>query len=414
MLKTLRTVFTQKTQDGTTERLLQLALGYFATYILTGIAPKYFLNKAPGYPAMNDVYYMVYSTALSSIFCVFLVLIWGWWKFQSQGRITVLGVTFPREFLYIIPSGVCTAVVIPTTTLMYLLPISVMVAMIIMRASIIVVSRIVDSIQIKQGILDKKVYWEENAAVVFALLAVALSLLNFKGATAMVNETGNYAAFLGRLFVFDPRNFAFFANAAAMTILASYILAYAIRIYIMNYFKNTRKKGVPYDNKGFFAVEQLSASGTMLIVTIILLFFVTGNADAPKDFVVNFQNAFRLPHEQWLKAAIAGVPYGIGAFFSVFLFMFKGRTATFAGLVNRLTSLIAGTIATLIVFFLMAQKPPKMEDWIALVFIFIALWFLGKSEKKRACELAKAREIMPEPGSSMTCAPGAAPAAEQK
>jgi len=413
MIKTLKIVFSQKTHDGTTERLLQLALGYFATYIVTGIAPKYFLNTAPGYPAMNDVHYMVYSTALSSFFCVFLVILWQWYRFQSQERITVLGVTFPKEFLYIIPSGVCTAVVVPTTTLMYLLPISVMVAMIIMRASVIVVSRIVDSVQIYQGILKKKVYWEENVAVVFALLAVALQLLNFKGATLMVQETGNYASFFSQLFVFDARNFAFFTNAAAMTILTSYVLAYAVRIYIMNYFKNTRAKGVSYDNKGYFAVEQISASATMLLVTIAVVFFMTPDLADPRNFVANFQGAFSAPHEQWWKAAISGVPYGIGAFFSVFLFMFKGRTATFAGLVNRLTSLIAGTICTLLVFLLMAQKPPKAEDWVGLAIILIALYFLGKSEKKRACELAKEHEIELENNTEIACDPANGAAKKQ-
>jgi uncharacterized membrane protein len=125
----------------------------------------------------------------------------------------------------------------------------------------------------------------------------------------------------------------------------------------------------------------------------------------PKDFVANFQGAFLNAHKDWLKAAIAGVPYGIGAFFSVFLFMFKGRTATFAGLVNRLTSLIAGTIATLIVFLLMAAKPPAKEDWLGLILIFIAIYFLGVSEKKRACELAKAHEIELEKDTEAACDP---------
>jgi len=401
MIKMMRTVFTQKTHDGTTERLLQLALAYFATYIATGIAPKYFMNTAAGYPAMNDVQYMVYSTLFSSLFCVSLVIVWKWYKFQSQGKITVLGMTFPKEFLYIIPSGICTAVVIPTTTLMYLLPISVMVAMIIMRASIIVISRIIDTIQIYQGILTKKVYWEENVAVILALFAVALQLLNFKGAINMARDTGNYMVFLSQLFVFDPNNFAFLTNAAAVTILTSYIIAYAIRIYIMNYFKNTRTKGVPYDNKGFFAVEQLSASGTMLLATLAVVFVMTPDPSNAKDFVANFQSAFSMPHPQWLKASIAGIPYGIGAFFSVFLFMFKGRTATFSGLVNRLTSLIAGTITTLLVFLLMAQKPPKMEDWLGLIIILVAIYFLGLAEKKRACELARAHEIEPEKNSEI-------------
>ncbi len=405
MLKLMRAVFTQKTHDGTTERLLQLALAYFATYILTGIFPKYFMNTAPGYPAMNDVQYMVYSTLFSSLFCVSLVIAWKWYKFQSQGRITVLGLTFPKEFLYIIPSGVCTAVVIPTTTLMYLLPISVMVAMIIMRASIIIISRIIDSIQIRQGILTKTVYWEENVAVAFALFAVALQLLNFKGAITFSRAAAGLTASLKQLFVFYPNNFAFITNVTAMTILTSYIIAYAIRIYIMNYFKNTRTKGVPYDNKGFFAVEQLSASATMILAACAVVFLMTPDAVNPKDFVANFQSSFSVPHAQWFKAALAGIPYGIGAFFSVFLFMFKGRTATFSGLVNRLTSLIAGTIATLVVFFLMAAKPPKPEDWIGLVVIFIAIYFLSLAEKKRACELAKTHEVEPESDSTIVCAP---------
>lgn len=129
----------------------------------------------------------------------------------------------------------------------------------------------------------------------------------------------------------------------------------------------------------------------------------------PKDFVASFQSAFTAPNEQWLKAALAGVPYGIGAFFSVFLFMFKGRTATFAGLVNRLTSLVAGTLATLLVFLLMAQKPPKPEDWLGLAIILIALYFLGKSEKKRACELAAAHEVELEKSTELVCEPASGP-----
>ena len=303
MFRTLITVFTRKTHDGTTERLLQLAFAYFATYIVTGIAPKYFLNTAPGYPAMSGVRYLAYSTISASLFCLVLVIIWKWYKFKSQERTTMFGLTFPREFLYIIPSGVCTAVVIPTTTLMYLLPISVMVAMIMMRASVIVISRLVDAVQIYQGILTKKVYWQENAAVAFALGAVSLKLTYVQ-----------------------PGDFDFVRNPAAMGILASYVIAYAVRIYIMNYFKNTRTPGIPYDNKGFFAVEQISAFSTMAIAALVILFLVTPDTANPRSFVADFRGAFTDPHKDWIKALLAGIPYGIGAFFSVFLFMFKGRT----------------------------------------------------------------------------------------
>jgi hypothetical protein len=81
------------------------------------------------------------------------------------------------------------------------------------------------------------------------------------------------------------------------------------------------------------------------------------------------------------------------AFFSVFIFMFKGRTATFAGLVNRLTSLVAGTTATLLSFFIFGGRFPSMADWASLALIFVAVGFLSIAERKRTAELAAAKEI---------------------
>ena len=482
MIKTLKIVFTQKTHEGTTERLLQLSFSYFALYVLTGFLVKYF-DKTLG---IGGTTYTFYNTIGGLLVCNAVVLIWGWYKFKSSDRIRILGVSVPKEFIYIIPSGLCTAIVIPTTTLMYTLPISIMVAMIIMRASIIVISRIIDEAQIRQGILKKTVYWEENVAVVIALCAVALQMLNFKGAAAMVQATGNYAAFFGQLFVFDKSSFDFLGNSAAMTILYFYLIAYTIRIYIMNYYKNTRPKGAIYDTNGFFAVEQITSTAALVLAGFIFFQVVNKPSAIPfipaerpaaaetvsaeragleaaiaraeallasdaskftaenragteeaiaaaaqllaykkvsaevlleaaeavnkpvaavkKSFAFQFSDAARNPPDRWALTIVSGLPFGAAAFFSVFLFMFKGRTATFAGLVNRLTSLIAGTTATIVVWWLIKnQKPPKIEDWIGLILMFIAIFFIGKAEKKRSCELAKAHEIAPEKNTELTC-----------
>ena len=80
----------------------------------------------------------------------------------------------------------------------------------------------------------------------------------------------------------------------------------------------------------------------------------------------------------------------IVAFFSVFIFMFKGRTATFAGLVNRLTSLVAGTTATLIQWLAFAGHLPRASEWIALGLIFVAVGFLAVAERRRAREVMTA------------------------
>ncbi len=379
MIKTLRTVFTHKTHEGTTERLLQYSFSYFGLYVITGFLAKYFAKTL----GMGGTTYTVYNTIGGMFICNVVVLAWGWYKFKSAERIQVLGMSVPREFLYIIPSGICTAVIIPTTTLMYVLPISVMVAMIIMRASVIIISRIIDAIQIKQGILHKTVYWEENVAVVFALMAVGVKF-----------------AFVGK------GDFDFIHNAAAMTILGSYLTAYSFRIYIFNYYKNTRKPDAIYDTKGFFAIEQITSTLAIIVAGAILFYSTDLMTVVAGSFAFQFKSALVNTPALWKEGIISGLPFGAAAFFSVFLFMFKGRTATFAGLVNRLTSLIAGTVATIFVWLLIAgQKLPESADWFGLAAIFVAIFFMGKAEKKRSCELAKAHEVELEDDTEITCDP---------
>lgn len=365
-----------KTEEGSTGRLIQLCIGYFIFYLIYGITVKYFTDylvaqianpeNFKNFHLKMNMEFLVYSTIGGNLVALSVALLLKWYKLKSNYSINFFNKKIPMELVYIIPSGICTAVVIPTTTLMYTLPISVMVAMVIMRGSIIVISRLIDAIQIKQKILKKKVYKEEEIAVIFALLAISVHLFYDKSG-----------------------GFDFLNNQAAVIILSSYLVAYSIRLYIMNYFKNTRGKGVPQDNKGFFAIEQISAAITALIVATIL--FTIPN---PNSFQIQlFQEALRQPTNYWNWEIVAGTTFGAVAFFSVFLFMFKGRTATFAGLVNRLTSLIAGTGATLAFHYMFGGKFPKPSDWVSLVFILIAVMFLSIAEKKRTAELKAEKQI---------------------
>ena len=175
-------------------------------------------------------------------------------------------------------------------------------------------------------------------------------------------------------------------GSAIERILSSYLTAYSIRIYIMNYYKNTAGKGVKRDNRAFFGIEQISASLTLVVAGVA--FF-----NAPAWFgyevvqVTQFRAAILDPNPLWLWAGLAGSAFGLVAFFSVFIFMYKGRTATFAGLVNRLTSLLAGTTATLLFWGFFGGKFPETKDWVSLVFILVAVGFLTMAERQRAREL---------------------------
>jgi hypothetical protein len=61
--------------------------------------------------------------------------------------------------------------------------------------------------------------------------------------------------------------------------------------------------------------------------------------------------------------------------------------------VNRLTSLTAGTVATLISALLLGAKYPKLQDWLSLFFILVSVAFLSVAERKRSAELAANKEL---------------------
>ncbi len=349
------------TRDGSTGRLLQLCVGYFFFYVITGVTVKYFLGSpSSGLPGMDGLEFLVYSTIGGNFVAVAVVVVGRWYRLSSARLVSLGPFKLPSELAYIIPSGICTAVIIPTTTLMYTLPISVMVAMVLMRGSVILISRVVDAIQIRQGLLDKKVYPEENLGVVFALAAVGVHLLGAAGG-----------------------DFDFLGDPIAMAILGSYLLAYSGRIYIMNYFKNTRPPGVHYDKKGFFAIEQLTT--LVAFAAIAIIFVAIGGA--PTTRVGTLVGAVITPRPLWHWAIVAGMAFGIVAFFSVFIFMYRGRTATFAGLVNRLTSLVAGTTATVLFAVWFGGDYPSGRDWGSLGFILVAVYFLSRAERRRALEV---------------------------
>ena len=386
-----------------TSLLVQLCTGYFAAYVVTGVLVKWFTVLRE--PKMPEMTYLFNNTLGGSIFALGLVIVLGWIRLQSNRVVSWGPFRVPSEVAYIIPSGVCTAIVIPTTTLMYSLPISVMVAMVIMRGSIIIISRLIDEVQIRQGILKKRVYNAENLAVVFALLAVATNVLLIPLVDYCEARGVHVAHWVGLKPGAAAGSFEFLHSAPAMTILSLYIVAYAFRLYIMNFFKNTRGKGVPLDNKGFFAIEQIAASVTMAILTILFFF-------APVWFgwrstqLDQFHAGVLHPD---LSGIAAGLPYGVVAFFSVFIFMFKGRTATFAGLVNRLTSLLAGTAATLLLWLFFKTKFPTLQDWVSVLFILVAVYFLGRAEKQRVRELGitpQGDRLQPSSAPATTAIPG--------
>lgn len=332
--------------------LFALCCGYFASYVLFGVFLKWLLDRREGFPAMSGME-VLFNTSVGGMGVALAVVLIFWWPGRLKSTLpTIWGGRLPGEYKWLIPSGICTGFVIPTTTLMYTYGYSVMVAMVLMRSALMVASRIVDAILIRQGHLDKEVYWQENVAVLAAI-----------GALGIV------------IFGAGKEDFQFFQSPAAMVTMGIYIIPYSIRIYILSRFK------LKADHKALFGIEQLFAAFTVITaVTIFLLLFHAGwKPQQLVDFTAGFYNPT-------LIAIIIGMPFGIGAFFSVFLYLYKGGTATFNITLNRLTSLIGGTTATLIFHYAFGGKAIKAQNWAALGVIFIAIGFLTWAGKRRSAE----------------------------
>ena len=362
-----------------TARLLQLCAGYFAAYVGTGIAVKWYTGGLRP-TSLGQIAFLLDNTMGSSLICLVVILALGWLRLPAARTRRWLGFDVPAETPFIVASGICTAVIVPATTLLYTLPISVMVAMVIMRASVIVISRVVDAVLARRGLLRRTVRAEENWAMVFALLAMGTDLLFTPLLEVLDRALPGLAGSLG----VRPQHggFDFVRSPLAMSVLLVYVVAYSVRLYWMNVFKLTRPAGPALDNRGYFAIEQVTASVTMGVVTV-------GLVAATRSF------AWRDPRLLELSRALAapdpmavasGLPYALVAFFSVFLFMFQGRSATFAGLVNRITSLLAGTAATLLLAAWFHLPPPSGVDWMSLGFILVAIGLLARVERLRAVE----------------------------
>jgi len=368
-------------RDGATSRLLELCGGYFVAYVLTGMLVKWFTGGLR-HPALGDIAFLFDNTLGSSLLCVAVVLAFGWLRVRGASRRRWLGLQVPVETPYIVVSGVCTAVIVPATTLLYTLPISVMVAMVIMRGSIIVISRVVDAVLAWRGLTRRRVAPEENWAVVFALLALCTSVL----IAPLAHQLGHLRPASGTAPL--AGSFDFLRSRLATSVLASYVVAYAVRLYWMNVFKLTRPAGPALDNRAYFAIEQVTASLTMGLVVVVL---VTGTRRFawPDARLIQLAGAVRHPD---LTAVVSGVPYALVAFFSVFLFMFRGRSATFAGLVNRITSLLAGTVATLLLAVFFHLPAPSPADWLSLGFVLVAVALLARVERR---QMTAARTPLP-------------------
>ena len=73
-------------RSGSTRRLIQLCIGYFISYVATGVLVKVFTGGIRQ-PKMSEVAYLMNNTLGSSLLCVAVVLLFGWLGLKSARKV---------------------------------------------------------------------------------------------------------------------------------------------------------------------------------------------------------------------------------------------------------------------------------------------------------------------------------------
>ena len=374
------------------------AFGYFAAYVpysfMTKVLTKGLLGTGKDDPKLAVSSFEILPPTIMASIVVMLCFIslMGWWKYATQWSLKVGAKTLslPRPRLWTLLSGLCTGLVVVTTTLAYTIDgVSIVFAMLLMRGGMLIMSPIVDSLN------KRHVRWFSWAALGMSLAALLVSNLwepFFQGKS--IAEVTAFNVMLG----LD---------------LIVYLGSYFFRLTFMS---KLAKSDNDDDTKKFFVEEQMVGTPSILIILFVLSFF--GAGEASNTLLGGLHAGF---HSFWNHpGSIIGIAMAIG-FCSQFNGVFGGLILldksenAFAVPVNRCSSILAGVTATVaLAIAFEGYKLPGTGEFVGAGFIVGAILFLTlpkmyqKMQAKRAAQAARASA-----SAASQAVPAAAPADQE-
>ena len=315
------------------------AFGYFASYVpysyLTKMLSAGALPNLQG-RSLEGMTLLPVSVAASAAGMLVFITAMRWWRYAHHSRI--LGFDLPHPTRWTFLSGLCTALVIGTTTLSYTFEgISIVLAMLLMRGGLLIMAPVVDAIS------RRHVRWYSWAALSCAMLALLVGLF----------DTSNYAiSFL-----------------AALNI-AVYLAAYFFRLRFMS---RLAKSSAVADNRRYFAEEQMVAAPILLLMLGLVALLGGGRGIAPalqEGFTAYWGEPFL-----WSIILLGLFSQGTGIFGSL-IFLDKRENA-YCVPVNRSSSVLAGVLASVWVAQAADQSLPSGSQLIGAAIIIVAIMFLS-------------------------------------
>ncbi len=287
------------------------------------------------------------STAASVVVMVLFLLGTGWWRNATQREVG--GYTVPSPTLGTFLSGLCTAVILTTTTLAYTFEnVSIVLVMLIMRGGVLVIAPVVDALT---GRRPKPESWVGLALSFAALLA----------------------AFSGD----GPTNL----TTGALVTIGLYLGAYFLRFRIMSRMAKSNDVGATLR---YFAEEQL----VIAPITLLLLggFAALGLTALGEQLRVGF-TSFLTSGLLVPTLAVGVLSQGAGIFGT--LVFLDPRENTFSVPVNRCASVLAGVVAAWALHLTVGSKAPNAGEHMGAALVVAAIVILASGALVRARQAAR-------------------------
>jgi hypothetical protein len=290
--------------------------GYCLFYVPYCGLTKAVTSGHPGGGRQLSGFELLPSTVLvTSILMLTFVSVMGWWAHAGKRTLSGIVVPFPR--LETVISGVAFAIIILTTTLAFTFSgISIVLALLLMRAGVLVLSPLVDVFY------QRNVRWFSWVGLVLSMSALAVAFTS----------------------VHNPN-----IGAAAALNLGAYLTGYSARIPCMTRAAKTRDLHTLW---AYFAEEQLVAMPTLVLLPAVLA--LVGKGGAFQDLRLGFMDILHASRFA-VTGYLIGLCYaGLGIFGT--LIYLDRRENTFCIPMNRCSSLLSGFAAT---YWLAAAFPTR-------------------------------------------------------
>lgn len=320
----------------------QAAIWVFAALYFACYAPYTALTKSissGSYPGAGEgvsgatLLPLANLSALVVLIVVFTAA--GWWRHASRRLVWGVELPWPRRWTAL--SGVCTALILTTTTLAYTFEgVSIVFVMLLMRGGVLVIAPGVDAIT------DRKARWFSWLGLVLALSALLVAF----------SERGSYEL-----------------TPACMIDIAIYLGAYLVRLRLMSHMAKSNDAEA---TKRYFVEEQLL--GAPLIVVSLVVVALVGHGELSDQVRAGFTT--QLGSGLVLETVILGaLSQGVILFGS--LVFLDHRENTYSVPVNRCTSTLAGVVASFGLAATLGTAPPSPHELMGAGLVVLAILVLG-------------------------------------